>query len=99
MLDKNRSVKFFLLCFPLFWSTLALAANTGDDFGLNDTILQLTNLVSGPGGKIVGISSLVIGVISTAIKFNPFVFLGSIGTCIACLAGPNVINAIFTATI
>lgn len=74
-------------------------ASTTDSFGLGSTIDRLQGFLTGMGGKLIGITSLIVGVVSTTIKFNPYVFLGSLGTCLVCLAGPAAINTLFTLTI
>jgi len=72
----------------------------GQDGGqLKEAHAALGNIIGGYGGKIVALSSLALGLIGSAVRFNPYAIAGCFGTCMAASLGVSVVNNTITALI
>jgi hypothetical protein len=87
------------LMFLMLIGTLsyAYAGTTGAE--LRPAAEKLSGLIGGWGGKTICLCSLVLGIIGSAIKFNPYAVAGCMGTCVVSGLGVAVVNASITALI
>ena len=74
----------------LFLPELALAADHANAFG--DASKAISDMLKGTLGKTIALSSLTLGVVSSAIRFNAPVLLGSAGVAAAVGLGPGIID-------
>jgi len=76
----------------------ALAAGTADA-NIDKATTQIVNWLQGSMGKVIAIASFGIGIVGSALKFNPIAIAGSFGVGLAASLGPGAIETIFSAII
>ena len=69
---------------------LACAADHAGAFG--DAATAISSMLKGTLGKTIALSALTLGVVSSAIRFNGPVLLGSCGVAAAVGLGPGIID-------
>lgn len=60
---------------------------------------KVAGLISGWGGKLICMVSLLLGVLGSAMRFNPYLVAGFFGTCLFSALGVAIVNASVTALI
>ena len=97
----NENVKAFaiaglaLLAFSVAGE--AMAGKTGAEF--QPAWLKFEELISGFGGKMIAGVSLGIALIGSALRFNPYLVFGALGTGITAAFGTTVLDKVVTAII
>lgn len=75
----------------------ALAGTTGAEF--QPAWQRFEGLISGFGGKMIAGVSLGIALIGSALRFNPYLVFGALGTGITAAFGTAVLDRVVTAVI
>lgn len=100
-ISKGENIKTFALAgfamLALSISAESMAGKTGTEF--QPAWEKMVELVGGFGGKMIAGVSLGIALIGSALRFNPLLIFGSLGTGIAAAFGTTVIDKVVTAII
>lgn len=75
----------------------AMAGNTGAEF--KPAWDKFEDLIGGFGGKMIAGVSLAIALIGSALRFNPYLVFGALGTGITAAFGTAVLGKVVTAII
>lgn len=94
-MKKLSNLSLFLLVLCL--SNVALATTGSTE--LSPVLQFLQDNLNGMVGKIIVITSVIIGLITTVIKFNGYVIMGCFGTAMFALYGDNVLLGMFGAIV
>ena len=57
---------------------------------------MIEGLIHGGGGKVVALVSLLLAILGSVMKFNPYLIAGSLAVAVTAGVGPAIINAMFT---
>lgn len=99
--QKLKRLKTYLQ--PVLTVILMLAAThafAGTDGGeLQPAAQKVAGLISGWGGKLICMVSLLLGVLGSAMRFNPYLVAGFFGTCLFSALGVAIVNSSVTALI
>lgn len=93
---KNKSLFLALLATSLV--PLDAFASTGST-ELNPILTFLTDNLNGVVGKIIVITSVLMGLIVSVVKFNGYVVAGCVGTALFAFYGDNFLVSLFGALI
>ena len=69
------------------------------DASIDTATTKITGWLKGSIGKVISIASFAIGIVGSALKFNPLAIAGSFGVGLAASLGPGAIETIFSAII
>ena len=96
MMNKKLTVTF--LSVLIYLIPITVLASTGST-ELNPVLQLLQDNLHGIVGKVIVISSVLIALITSVIKFNGYVIAGCCGTAIFALYGDKVLVGLFGAII
>ena len=97
LLGKVSSYFISLLAILLLYPELSFA-DTGSD-ELTPVLTFLTDNLNGIFGKIIVISSVILALIVSVVKFNGYIVAGCVGTALFAFYGDNFLIGIFGAII
>lgn len=86
-----------VLVFALIIAPDTMAGNTGAEF--KPAWDKFEDLIGGFGGKMIAGVSLAIALIGSALRFNPYLVFGALGTGITAAFGTAVLGKVVTAII
>lgn len=96
----NTAVKMFMVLLLASLAIFAVASATaGADATFLAPITTMTGWITGSLGRMIAVSSLIIGVISAMVMKSLMPLTISVGISIAASVGPGVLTGIVTATL
>jgi type IV secretory pathway VirB2 component (pilin) len=101
MVNKKKSINKVLVYLVLLAVVLNLSTSSAfagtDGAELQTAYDKILGLFKGMFGKLLALTSFVIGTTNCVVKFNPYVFFGSFGTALATGVVPYILDATITA--
>lgn len=96
-----QALKFLGLCsilmFALAIAPDTMAGTTGEEF--KPAWDKFVEIIGGFGGKMLAGVSLGIALIGSALRFNPYLVFGALGTGITAAFGTTVLDKVVTAIV